>query len=31
MDENLHIGQYVHVEIDPERMYFFDTVSGLRL
>jgi len=31
IDENLYLGQFIHVSIDPERMYFFDAVSGLRL
>ena len=31
MDEKLHVGQYIHVSIDSERMYFFDTESGKRL
>ena len=31
MDEKLHTGQLVHVTIDPERLYFFDTVSGKRI
>ncbi len=31
MDVKLHIGQFVRVEMDPERLYFFDTVSGKRL
>jgi len=31
MDEKLHVGQLVHVTIDPERLYFFDTVSGKQL
>jgi ABC-type sugar transport system ATPase subunit len=31
LDMKLHIGQIVHVELDPEMLYFFDTVSGLRL
>ncbi len=31
MDVKLHIGQLVHIEIDPERLYFFDTKSGRRL
>lgn len=30
-DENLHVGQLVHIAIHPERLYFFDTVSGNRL
>ena len=31
MDVKLHIGQTARAEIDPERLYFFDTNSGLRL
>ena len=31
MDEKLNTGQLVHVMIDPERLYFFDTISGKRL
>jgi ABC-type sugar transport system ATPase subunit len=31
LDVKLHIGQLVHVGIDPERLYFFDTKSGRRL
>jgi ABC-type sugar transport system ATPase subunit len=31
LDINLQIGQRVQVQIDPERLYFFDTNSGLRL
>lgn len=31
MDVKLHVGQLVYVEIDPERLYFFDTNSGVRL
>jgi len=31
LDAKLRIGQTVHVEINPERLYFFDTDSGLRL
>jgi len=31
LDGKLKVGQIVHVEIDPERLYFFDTDSGLRL
>jgi len=31
IDMKLQIGQRVHVSIDPERLYFFDTNSGLRI
>ncbi|MBC7877729.1 MAG: ATP-binding cassette domain-containing protein [Anaerolineales bacterium] len=31
LDMKLNIGQLVNVKIDPERLYFFDTNSGLRL
>jgi ABC-type sugar transport system ATPase subunit len=31
LDVKLHVGQLVHVEIDPDRLYFFDTNSGERL
>ena len=31
IDENLYLGQFVHVAINPERLYFFDTISGVRL
>ena len=31
MDVKLHAGQSVHVTVEPERLYFFDTVSGKRL
>jgi multiple sugar transport system ATP-binding protein len=31
MDVKLHVGQLLHVEVDPERLYFFDTKSGKRL
>ena len=31
IDIKLQIGQRVQVEIDPERLYFFDTNSGLRI
>ena len=27
----LHVGQLIHVTMNPERLYFFDTVSGKRL
>jgi multiple sugar transport system ATP-binding protein len=30
-DVNLHAGQIVHAEINPDRLYFFDTQSGRRL
>jgi len=30
-DMKLHVGQLVHVAIDPERLHFFDTKSGSRL
>jgi ABC-type sugar transport system ATPase subunit len=30
-DVKLHMGQSVHVQIDPERLYFFDTRSGQRI
>ena len=30
MDMNLQVGQLVYAEVDPERLCFFDTVSGLR-
>lgn len=30
-DRKLHVGQLLHVAIDPERLYFFDTNSGKRL
>jgi ABC-type sugar transport system ATPase subunit len=30
-DMKLHIGQRVSVELDPERLYYFDTRSGKRL
>lgn len=30
-DVKLHLGQLVNVVIHPERLYFFDTVSGKRL
>ena len=31
LDLNLHVGQPVDVELDPEHLYFFDTLSGRRL
>lgn len=31
LDVKLHIGQTVQAEIDPERLYFFDTNSGRRI
>ena len=31
MDRKLHIGEVIHVDLDPERLYFFDTVTGKRL
>jgi ABC-type sugar transport system ATPase subunit len=31
LDVKLHVGQFIHVEIDPESFYFFDTNSGRRL
>ena len=31
LDMKLHVGQMINVSIDPERLYFFDTNSGLRL
>ncbi len=31
LDVKLHVGQMVHAVIDPERLYFFDTNSGLRI
>jgi ABC-type sugar transport system ATPase subunit len=31
LDLKLHFGQIVQAEIDPERLYFFDTNSGLRI
>ena len=31
LDLALEIGQPVQAQIDPERLYFFDTNSGLRL
>jgi ABC-type sugar transport system ATPase subunit len=31
MDEKLHPGQSIHVAMNPERLYFFDTVSGKRI
>ncbi len=31
IDTKLHVGQLIYVEIDPERLYFFDTTTGARL
>ena len=31
LDLNIRVGQSVHVQLYPERLYFFDTRSGLRL
>ena len=31
LDVKLNLGQMVNVEIDPERLYFFETDSGIRL
>jgi ABC-type sugar transport system ATPase subunit len=31
LDIKLNLGQIVHVELDPEKLYFFDGNSGLRL
>lgn len=31
MDVKLHPGQSIHVAINPEHLYFFDTVSGKRI
>ena len=31
MGVKLHIGQLVHVAVDPDHLYFFDTISGKRL
>jgi len=31
LDMKLRVGQIVHAELDPERLYFFDGGSGLRL
>ena len=31
LERKLHMGQFIHVELDPERLYFFDTLSGKRL
>jgi len=31
LELRLWIGQLVQVQIDPEKLYFFDTTSGLRL
>lgn len=31
IDVKVHVGKLVYVEIDPERLYFFDTKSGRAL
>jgi len=31
LDVKLRVGQIIHVELDPEHLYFFDTKSGLRI
>ena len=31
LDESFRVGQVVRAQFDPERLYFFDTRSGLRL
>ena len=31
LDLKLHAGQLIHVTMNPERLYFFDTLSGKRL
>ena len=31
LDVKLHSGQLIHVDMDPERLYYFDTVTGKRL
>jgi len=31
LDVKLKLGQTIHVELDPEQLFFFDTNSGLRL
>lgn len=31
MEVKLHVGQSVHVEVDPDNLYFFDTHTGRRL
>ena len=31
LDEIYRAGQWVHAQLDPQRLYFFDTNSGLRL
>lgn len=30
-NEKLHVGQLIHIAIDPARLYFFDTASGKQL
>jgi ABC-type sugar transport system ATPase subunit len=31
LDAGLKVGQFVHATIDPQRLYFFDSDSGLRI
>lgn len=31
IENHFHVGQVVDVDLDPERLYFFDTPSGKRL
>ena len=31
LDLHLRVGQLVHAQLDPERLYFFDSKSGLRI
>ena len=31
LDMKLNVGQIIHAELDPQRLYFFDSDSGLRL
>jgi ABC-type sugar transport system ATPase subunit len=31
IDIKLHVGQIVNVGVDPKQLYYFDTISGLRL